>query len=62
VSTDLEFWAVARSRRGDGAHTLNAAVLELSSGRVLPIEVRRAARHVMAAIQETAASQPGYER
>lgn len=34
------------------AHTLTAAALELSNGRVLPVEVRRAARHVLKAINE----------
>jgi hypothetical protein len=36
------------------AHTLYAAATELTNGRRLPIEVRRAARHVVQAIAEVA--------
>lgn len=45
---------VPRPIRAALAHTLYAAALELSNGRVLPVEVRRAAMHVLKAIQETA--------
>lgn len=47
---------VPRSIRAALAHTLYAAALKLSDGRDLPIEVRRAARQVLKAITETAAS------
>lgn len=52
---------VPRTIRAAMAHASNVAALELSSGRVLPIDVALPGP-VMAAIQATAASQPGYER
>jgi len=45
---------VPQPLRAAVAHTLYAAATELTNGRRLPIEVRRAARHVVQAIDEVA--------
>ncbi|MEU9819229.1 hypothetical protein ACIGG9_15940 [Pseudonocardia alni] len=41
-----------RPLRAAVSHVLSAACTELANGRVLPIEIRRAVRHVQKAVRE----------
>ncbi len=53
AADQLDQLGLPRALRAAIAHTLHAAALELNNGRPLPLEVRRAARHIVQAIDET---------
>jgi prophage antirepressor-like protein len=55
ISESGLYAAVLRSLAAALAHTLHAAATELDNGRALPVEVRRAARHVLQAIGDVEA-------
>jgi hypothetical protein len=50
----LDHLGLPRGLRAAVAHALHAAALELNNGRPLPLEVRRAARHLVEEINQAA--------